>query len=613
MTIKIPDKITEKYQQIPHDPGVYLMKDARGKIIYAGKAKDLKKRLSSYFVKKQNHDAKTAALIAMIHDFDIVITSSDHEAFILESSLIKEYAPKYNVILKDGKNYPLLRINMNEPYPAIQKVRQIKDDKAVYLGPYSSGSSINRTLKQVQKIFRLRKCKNTQFKNRSRPCLNYQIKACLGLCCNEVSSIDYKRQVQDAVLFLKGRSTEVVKKLKTQMMDHSAAFEYEKAAQIRDTIVAIEQVMERQVVVSPDMKDRDVIAFAEKEGRVLVTVMVVRGGVLIDTNHYPLTLGFREPDEILSAFLDQYYQNPEFLPPVILLSRSIEDKQVIQELFGRRKGKKVVIHVPERGEKRRLVDMAITNADRELEKRILKEKEEQAAILMLKDLLSMDVLPSRIECFDNSNLSGQDPVSSMVVFQDGRPFKDGYRKFIIQDQEIQDDYAYMFQVLERRFSNKKSDMPFPDLLVVDGGKGQLGMAMAVLKELNIDGQFMVAGLAKKNADKDEKNDKIYVPGRSNPLNTNQAQKALYLLCQVRDEAHRSAITFQRKRREKRAGSSVLDTIPGIGPKKKKILLQHFKGVSRMRAATLEEIASLPGLNRALAGTIIQYLQGHDTV
>ncbi|MFH2058825.1 MAG: excinuclease ABC subunit UvrC, partial [Pseudomonadota bacterium] len=548
---------------------------------------------------------------AMINDFDIVMTSSDHEAFILESNLIKEYSPKYNVILKDGKNYPLLRINMNEDYPAIQKVRQIKEDKALYFGPYSSGSSINRTLKQIQKIFKLRKCKNTQFKNRSRPCLNYQIKACLGLCCNAVSSTEYKKQVKDAVLFLKGRSTQVVKKLKAQMMDHSTAFEYEKAAQIRDTIFAIEQVMERQVVVSPDMKDRDVVAFAVKDERVMVTVMVVRTGYLIDTNHYPLDLGFKEPDEILSAFLDQYYKNPEFLPPMILLSRNIEDKEAIQELFGRRKGKKVKIHVPVQGEKKRLVEMAKTNADQELEKRILKEKEERATILMLKDLMSMDVLPSRIECFDNSNLSGQDPVSSMVVFKDGKPFKAGYRKFIINDLDTQDDYAYMLQVLERRFSKQQSELPFPDLLLVDGGKGQLGMALAVLKELKLEGRFVVAGLAKKNADKGEEFDKIYIPGRSNPLNTSQAKKALYLLCRIRDEAHRFAITFQRKRREKRAGSSVLDTIPGIGPKKKKALLQHFKGITRMKNANMDEIASLPGLNKFLAETILQYLNAKN--
>lgn len=608
MAVTFPDKIIEKYNQVSHDPGVYLMKDKKGTTIYVGKAKDLKKRLSSYFVKKKNHDVKTAALLAMIQDFEIVITSSDHEAFILESNLIKEYSPKYNVILKDGKNYPLLRINMNEEYPGIEKVRQIKDDKAQYFGPYSSGSSINRTVKQIQKIFKLRQCKKTQFKNRSRPCLNYQIKACLGLCCKEVSSTEYKKQVKDAILFLRGRSREVVKRLKQKMMKLSDTFEYEKAAQIRDTIFAIERIMERQVVVSPDLKDRDIVAFALKDDRVMITVMVVRAGYLIDTNHYPVELGFKESDEILSAFLDQYYKQPEFLPPLILLSRKIENKEVLQELFCDRKGKKVELHIPERGEKKRLVEMAVTNGVTELEKLIEKEKEERATLLMLKELMKMEDLPSRIECFDNSNLSGQDPVASMVVFKDGRPYKKGYRKFIIKGLDIQDDYAYMFQVLERRFSKHESDMPFPDLLVVDGGKGQLGMALAVLKELKLENRFVVAGLAKKNVDKGEDFDKIYIPGRSNPLNTTQSQKALYLLCRVRDEAHRFAITFQRKRREKRAGASVLDTIPGIGPAKKRTLLTHFKGVSAMKTASLEEIAALPGINTRLAQTILSVLK-----
>ena len=601
------DLILEKYRQAPHQPGVYRMLDTKGSTIYVGKAKDLKKRLSSYFIKKNNHDPKTMALLEMIKDFEIIITSSGHEAFILESNLIKEYNPKYNVILKDGKNYPLLRIDMNETYPAIQRVRKIKNDKAQYFGPYSSSNSVNKTLKQIQKIFKLRRCKNTQFKNRSRPCLNFQIKACLGLCCNDVSVVKYKRQVQDAILFLKGRSHQVVKKLKAQMKGYASSREYERAAEIRDTIFAIENILERQVVVSPDMIDRDIVAFAADRGRAVITVMIVRSGFLIDTAHYPLDLGFKEPDEILSAFLEQYYKHMEFLPSIILLSRKIENKEEMENLFAKRKGKKVSIRVPARGEKKRLVEMAHVNASRELEKSLQKEEEERASISMLKDLMGMKNLPARIECFDNSNLSGQDPVSSMVVFKDGRPYKEGYRKFIIRDLDFQDDYAYMYQVLERRFLKDPSEMAYPDLLVVDGGKGQLSMAVAVLKELNIENNFMVAGLAKKNEAKGEEFDKIYIPGRSNPLNTSQARKALYLLQQVRDEAHRFAITFQRKRREKRAGLSILDTIPGIGPKKKKALLKHFKGITQMKTASIDEIADLPGMNKPLAKKVIQTL------
>ena len=599
--------IMEKQRQAPSNPGVYLMKNAKGKIIYVGKAKNLKKRLSSYFVKKDNHDAKTAALIETIKDFEIIITSSDHEAFILESNLIKEHNPKYNVILKDGKNYPLLRIDMHKAYPAIEKIRKIKNDKALYFGPYSSARSVNRTLKQIQKIFKLRQCKDTQFKNRSRPCLNFQIKACLGLCCNDIPEIEYKKRVKDAVLFLKGRSGRIIKKLNVSMKDYSLSLEYEKAAEVRDTISAIKNIMEKQVVVSPDMKDRDIIACTAKKGRAVVIVMIVRSGSLIDTAHYHFELGLKKQDEILSAFLIQYYKTHHFLPHFILLNQDIENKDFLEQKFTRQKGKKVKINIPVRGEKKRLVKMAHINAARELEKRLLKEEAQRASIVMLKELLKMKNLPSRIECFDNSNLSGQDPVSSMVVFKDGRPYKKAYRKYIIRDLDFQDDYAYMYQVLERRFSKKSDEMPYPDLLVVDGGKGQLSMAMAVVRQLNIENRFLVAGLAKKNEAKGEKFDKIYIPGRSNPLNTSQAQKALYLLQQVRDEAHRFAITFQRKRREKRAGLSGLDAIPGIGPKKRKVLLNHFKGVSHLKKALIDEIAALPGINKTLAQTIINRL------
>lgn len=605
------DALLEKYRQAPHSPGVYLMKDKGGRIIYVGKAKDLKKRLSSYFIKKDHTDSKTLALLDMIQDFEVILTSSGHEAFILESTLIKEHAPKYNVILKDGKNYPLLRIDMNEDYPSIMRVRTMKKDQALYFGPYSSSLSVNRTLTQIQRMFRLRKCKNTQFKNRSRPCLNYQIKACLGLCCNKVSPEEYKKQVHDAILFLKGRSKEVLDVLKSRMMAYSASQEYEKAAQVRDTLAAVQRVMEKQVVVSPDMKDRDIIAFASDRGAMVITVMVVRSGYLIDTAHYPLDLGFKEPLEMLTGFLTDYYENLGSLPSSILLGHEVEALELFETLLSEKKQGRVSLHVPIRGGKKRLTDMAALNAEKALEKLLIKEDEEKAALMMLKELMSMDRLPERIECFDNSNLAGQDPVSAMVVFKDGQPHKEGYRKFILRDMDTPDDYAAMFKVLSRRFSKEPSEGSYPDLLLVDGGKGQLGMALAVLKDLGIEDEFMVAALAKKDEARGELYDKIYIPGRSNPLNTSQAVKALYLLQRVRDEAHRFAITFQRNRREKRAGLSFLDHISGIGPKKKKMLLMHFKGLKALRAASREDINALPGMTRSLTEKLYQALHDPD--
>lgn len=604
----INHKIREKYGQAPHLPGVYLMKNQKGKILYVGKAKDLKRRLSSYFVKKEQAEAKTAALLELVADFDLVITQSDHEAFILESNLIKEHSPKYNVLLKDGKNYPLLRIDMNETYPSIQRVRQIQKDRAQYFGPYSSSKSVNETLKQIQRIFKLRKCKNSQFKNRSRPCLNYQIKACLGLCCIEVDPEHYKDRVKDAILFLKGRSKDVVNRLRQEMADHARDREFEKAAQVRDAIFAIERVMERQVVVCPDQKDRDVMGLAWGRGKVVVTVMQVRSGQLLDTAHYPLDLGFKEADEVLSAFVIQYYERTRDLPGFVLLSHLVENMTGVEAGLNALSGRRVHLHHPIRGEKRRLTQMAVVNAGKELEKVLLKEEETQASLVMLKNLLGMDRLPERIECFDNSNLQGSDPVASMVVFTNGRPDKDAYRKFIIQGIEQQDDYAYMTHVLTRRFSRDEQEMVRPDLLVVDGGKGQLSMAVGVVTELGLDGRFVLAGLAKKDKTKGEKADKIYLPGRSNPLNTAQSMKALFLLEQIRDEAHRFAITFQRRRREKRSSLSALDNIPGIGPKKKRLLLKQFKGVANIRQQDPETLAGVPGITEELAKSVLAALK-----
>jgi len=600
--------LTEKYLQAPHSPGVYLMKDAKANIIYVGKAKDLKKRLGSYFARQDHADGKTAALLAMVRDFDLVITASDHEAFILESNLIKEYRPRYNVLLKDGKNYPLLRIDMSEPFPAIQRVRRIQNDQALYFGPYSSSHSVNQTLRQIQKIFKLRKCRNTQFKDRSRPCLNFQISACLGPCCLKVEEQEYRQHVKDAILFLKGRSGRVIQKLKAQMKAHADALEFEKAAQKRDAVLAMTNILEKQVVVAPDLKDRDVAALAVDKGMAVITMMLVRSGRLIDTVHYPVDPGFNQPHEMLRAFLWQYYDVTRFLPDAVLLDRQIENMDALASALSERRHRKVQIHVPVRGQKRRLREMASVNAARELEKRQLKEEAARSAVTQVQALLKMDHAPDRIECFDNSHLAGQDPVSSMVVFTRGRPDKSAYRRYILTDLDRPDDYAGMTQVLTRRFSNTEQEMDFPDLVVVDGGKGQLGMAVAVLKSLNLYGRFAVAGLAKKDEAKGEEMDKLYVPGRSNPLNTASFKQGLFLLQQVRDEAHRFAITFQRRRREKRGRLSVLDTIPGVGPKRRKLLLNRFKGLENLKNASVNELTELSGITEKLAQQILERIR-----
>ncbi|MBF0389874.1 MAG: excinuclease ABC subunit UvrC [Desulfamplus sp.] len=627
----VSDLIKQRYDLAPSDPGVYLMKDIQGRIIYVGKAKNLKKRLASYFVRESGHDNKTTLLIKNIADFDIIITSTEHEALILEATLIKKHKPKYNIFLKDGKNYPCFRIDTTEDYPLLQVVRKIKNDGATYFGPYSSGHNIKTVLRQVNRIFKLRKCRDRNFQNRTRPCIQFQIKACLGPCCNKVPVEIYKKMVGDVALFLKGRSPDLVKRLKKEMAQEAENQEFEKAAYIRDTIFAIERSLEQQIAVSADLMDRDVVASVEKEGRAVVTLLFVRSGYVVGTEHHlfdvKLNLNVVDSDnldtttiksatsKILEAFLKQYYQAGRFIPSQILTAENFEDKALLEEALSLAKGKKVNILVPERGEKRLIVDMAINNAQRELETSILKNNENSQILTTLQKSLGMENYPKRIECFDNSNIAGTDPVSSMVVFIDGELAKSLYRKFIIKSVKGHDDYAYMTEVLTRRFSiqsdaniGKNGDMDLPDLLVVDGGKGQLSMAMAVLSDLELKrpelkGKIKVIGLAKKDLEKGETHDKVYVWGRSNPINMTQSSqsiKALYLLQRLRDEAHRFAITFQRQRRAKRAELSILDGVEGVGKKRKAMLLAHFKGISAMKMATVEEIAALPGMSKSVA-------------
>ncbi|MBF0573948.1 MAG: excinuclease ABC subunit UvrC [Desulfamplus sp.] len=654
------DIVKEKYDLAPSDPGVYLMKDNRGQIIYVGKAKNLKKRLSSYFVRESGHDLKTTLLVKNIVDFDVIVTATEHEALILEATLIKKHKPKYNVFLKDGKNYPCFRIDTKQNYPLLQLVRKIKNDGAAYFGPYSSGESVKKVLKQVNRIFQLRKCRDNTFKHRSRPCIQFQIKACLGPCCNDVPVELYKKMVNDVMLFLKGRTQDLIKQLKQEMAEKANNQEFEKAAKIRDTIFAIEKTLEQQIVASTDMMDRDIVACVGKEGRAVVTILFVRSGYVVGTEHYPFDLDLNlhtlnsnnsvwsDTAYILEAFLKQYYQissnqnvqnlkiQTNSIPSQILVAEDFEDRALLEETLSNINSRKVSILVPEKGEKRRIVEMAINNAKREFIAAISKNSESRETLLTLQRILEMENYPERIECFDNSNISGTAPVSSMVVFINGEPAKSLYRKFIIKNVDKHDDYSYMAEVLSRRFAGecnsdyKKNEIAdshieskigndFPNILVVDGGKGQLSIALTVLDELKLEKRELkekiesvkVIGLAKKDSDKGETHDKVYVQGRSNPLNMVQSQdklKALYLLQRLRDEAHRFAITFQRKRREKLAETSILDNIPGIGKKRKIMLLNHFKGITAMKKATVKEIAALPNMPYSVAESLVESLK-----
>ena len=605
----IMDKnLIEKLSLVSSEPGVYLMKDSKNSIIYAGKAKNLKKRVSSYFLQQGRHDLKTEVLVGKIADFDTIITASEQEALILESNLIKKYKPRYNIILKDGKQYPSIKIDIKNKFPSVSVVRKIKKDGSLFFGPFASSLSVRNTLKIINKTFMLRKCKKGSFANRTRPCLNYQIKACLGPCCNEISQKEYDENVREVILFLKGKTQYLSRRIKNNMVREAENQNYEEAAKFRDKLFAIQTILEKQVAVTTDLMDRDIIATAGSSDCFIITVLFVRGGLLVGSTHFEFSDVIADSSEKISTFIRQYYEKNHFVPKEILLPFSIDDNELVEQWLSTVKGRKVRILFPERGEKKRLVEMGENNAKKEYLERISTNAAIKKMLERLQIKLKLATIPMRIECFDNSNISGTSPVAAMVVFENGKPDKSSYRKYKIKTVKYQDDYAYMSEVLTRRYLKSDKEQPWPDLLMVDGGKGQLNIAVNVMKELNIEGAFEIVGIAKMDSFAGETEDKIYKPGRSNPMNLDRDEALLRYLMQIRDEAHRFAITFHRNRRGKTSIASQLDLIPGIGKKRKQILFKHFGSIDKIKKASVSDIACLPGMNHNIAKVLIKYLK-----
>lgn len=587
------------------DPGVYRFKDEKGTVIYVGKAKNLKKRVASYF-NRTHTEPKTAALVRKVVSLDTVVTATEKEALILESSLITRHKPRYNVILKDDKRYPSLRIDLSEEWPALETVRRIKKDGALYFGPYTSSSAVHATVKFINRHFKLRKCKCGTLKSRSRPCLNHQIGLCLAPCCLDVSRDAYMEMVGQVVLFLKGRTPELVENLRKEMLCSASDKRYEEAAELRDRLFAVEKTLEKQVVVSTDMVDRDVMDVCMQGPAVCITLMQVRGGVLIGSRHYHFLETMAGPEEVGEHFVCQYYEK-HAAPAEVLISHRFDGVEAVREHLRETVGHPVTLLFPSRGEKAKLMAMARKNGEKRLAEIISGADADRQVLEKLMKRLGMDRLPMRIESYDNSNMSGSDPVSGMVVFENGRPKKSDYRTFRIKADTRYDDYASMEEVLSRRFADADKREPLPDLLMVDGGKGQLNVATRVLEELGLPGAFTVIGIAKMREEAGETQDKIYLPGRSNPVNMGTQPDLLLFLQRMRDEVHRFAITFQRRVRGKRSVSSKLDGIVGVGKKRKAMLLKHFGGVTAMKAASVDELADLPGITHGIAQAIRQGL------
>ena len=605
--------LKEKAAAAPNGPGVYIMKNDRQRIIYVGKAASLKSRLSSYFSGRAHMDVKTGVLVDQIAAFETIQTASEKEALILESNLIKKHRPRYNVILKDDKRYPSLRLDMSSDYPCLQVVRKIKNDGAVYFGPFASAGAVRKTLKLIHKTFTLRKCTAPRVKPRSRPCLYHQMGLCPAPCCKDVSRSDYNDIVHEVRLFLNGRTAELTAKIRSEMEAAAGRQEFEKAAVLRDKLFAVQETVEKQIVVSTDFVDRDVIAVASEPPYAMLWVMFVRNGFMQGAKEFRVHDQTATPPELIGAFLNQHYEAPDGhaaeIPSEILIPCAHEDQALYAEWLSGKKGKKVRIHYPRRGDKVRLIRMAEENAQTRLTSRIEAEMANQSLLEGVQARLHLSRLPRRIECFDNSGISGQVLVAGMVVYEDGAPNKNEYRRYMIRNVDQADDYACMAEVLERRFSSgKKPAAEPPDLLMVDGGKGQLNIAVSVLQKLGIYGEFNVVGIAKADTERGETEDKIYAPGRANPLNLRGSQDVLYFLQRIRDEAHRFAITYHRQKRGKTALQSRLDSIRGIGKKRKEVLLKHFKSLQKIRAASAEELAALPGMDRRAAENVLKALR-----
>jgi excinuclease ABC subunit C len=603
--------LQQKLALAPADPGVYLMKDPAGAVIYVGKARNLKKRLAAYFNRGAQPDPKTGVLVSRIASFDTIVTRTEKEALILESNLIKRHRPRYNVVLKDDKRYPALRLNIAHPYPSLSIVRKIRKDGALYFGPFASAGAVRQTLKIVNKTFKLRKCSDREFKTRTRPCLNCQMQGCLAPCCRDVDRAAYDEMVHEVILFLKGRAPDLVRKVREAMMAAAAAEQFERAAQLRDKMFALEKTIERQIAVTTDLKDRDVIVAARGAELSLVTLLTVRGGFLQGSRYFVFTDTLATEVELIRGFIGQYYADGPHVPGELLVPELPEDSDLLADWLQTRRGRRVKILCPRRGEKARLIALARQNADKELQERLAASASGRALLEGLQRRLRLRRLPLRIECFDNSNIGGSAAVAGMVVFEDAKAAREAYRKFRIRAAGRPDDYAHMAEVLTRRLREEGRAEPLPDLLMVDGGKGQLNIALEVIRGLGLENAFDVIGIAKKDEARGETADKIFQPGRANPVNWGREGRLLLFLQSIRDEAHRFAITYHRRERSRHALESALDAVPGIGRQRKAMLLKHFGGIHKIRAASLEELASLPGMTIKTAGALQQALGEAD--
>jgi len=587
-------------------PGVYRMLDEEGRVLYVGKARNLKRRVSSYFQRSGNLRIQT--MVSRIRSIEVTVTHTEAEALLLENNLIKELKPRYNILLRDDKSYPYIYLSDDE-YPRISFYRGARKGKGRYFGPYPSSAAVKETLYLLQKLFPVRQCENSYYNNRSRACLQYQIKRCTGPCVGLIGRQDYLRDVQDIVLFLEGKTHDVVDGLVERMEQAATALEFEQAARYRDQIDAIRKVQERQYV-SGEKGDLDIVACATGEEQACVQVFFIRQGRnLGNKQFFPRGSKGRDVGEILSAFIAQYYLGKQ-VPAEILVSHGVNDQELLQEALGQQAGRKVHLRQSPRGERARWLKMALHNAEIALKSRLASSSNARVRLEALQDALGMEEPPTRMECFDISHTAGERTVASCVVFNAEGPLKSNYRRFNIKDITPGDDYAAMAQALQRRYTRILSgEGSLPDILFIDGGKGQLSTAADILSEVGVYGVLLV-GVA-KGVERRAGMEQLFLLDRERPLILDAHSPALHLIQHIRDEAHRFAITGHRQRRNKARTRSVLEDIPGIGQKRRQLLLKQFGGLQGLSRAGVEDIATVNGISNTLAEKIYQAFHGTE--
>ena len=599
--------IQEQLKLLPDEPGVYLMKNKNDKIIYVGKAISLKNRVRQYFQSSKNHSSKVRSMVENIASFEYIITDSELEALILECNLIKQYRPKYNVLLRDDKTYPYIKVTVNEDYPRVMKVRRVLKDNAKYFGPYTNVGAVNDTLEIIHNIYPISNIDIPKaIKNNARPCLNYHIKKCIGPCTGHVSQKEYNKMIDEILLFLLGKEETLINLLKEKMNECAMNFNFEEAATYRDKIKNLEEIKEKQKIDSSSMDaNQDVIALARTEEEACVQVFFMRNGKIIGREHFILEgVEGSKSNSVLGSFVKQFYMEQEYIPKEIIIDEDIEDREILEQWLSEKKGNKVSITLPQKGEKKALAMMVRKNAMEYLNKfsHLNKQKYEKSigALTQLTELLNLETVPERIEAYDISNIQGVDSIGTMVVFTNGKKDRKEYRRFKIKTIVGPDDYGSMAEILSRRIKHGN----LPNLILLDGGKGQVSAVQNVLDENNI--QIPLWGMFK-----DDKHRTKGLVNKSQEIVLDKTTNLYRFVASIQEEVHNYAITYHRSLRKKSLTKSVLDDIPGIGETRKKNLLSHFKSIDSIKAATFEELLEVESINKTAAENIYNYFKSEE--